>query len=289
MTMTDPLTTARVPRFPGRPFPGAALIPILILLLLPPAARALSLEELAGEEAALELRAGETLSRVQLKNPSPLLVPRHGELRALLARTLEELGGGVMAESLSRYEKPPSASRPRWNDAERTALLNGALAVSTLAGIQYYSASRGTMRTFYEYSRVIESPDAPGRELPDPRYTAPPADLILYARQRDLTFGDNLYQYHYRAGPDFLIFTQRNLTALKIGIIPAVGKDRLRSLVAVIDAGDSLLIYAVSLARAAAVPGLGNRVGNSFTNRAQAILGWFRARADGAFAESREP
>jgi hypothetical protein len=68
-----------------------------------------------------------------------------------------------------------------------------------------------------------------------------------------------------------------------------VGKDRLRSLVAVIDAGDSLLIYAASLARVAAVPGLGDRIGNSFTNRAQAILGWFRDRADGAFAEAREP
>jgi hypothetical protein len=255
---------------------------VLALFLAPAPARALSLEELTGMETAAELRAGKTLSQVQLRNPSFTLAPRHGELQALLTRTLTELGTGVMAESLARYEKPPSVSHSAWTSAERTALLNSTLAVSTLAGIQYYSASRETMRTFYEYSRVIDSPDS-RRELADPFYADPPANLSLYARQRDLTFGDNIYEYHYQTGGDFLVFVQRNLTALKVGPISAVGKDKLHSLLAVVDAGDSLLIYAVSLARVAAFPGLGNRIGSSFTNRAQAILGWFNTRADTAF------
>jgi hypothetical protein len=255
---------------------------VLVLFLAP--AGALSLEELTGPETAAELRAGKTLSQVQLRKPSPALAPRHGELQALLEGTLAELGTGVMVESLSRYEKPPSASLPAWSSAERAALFNSALAISSLEGIQYYSASRGTMRTFYEYSRIIDSPDTK-RELPDPRY-AEPAGLSLYARQRDLTFGDNIYEYRYHAGADSFIFVQRNLTALKTGIITAVGRDKLRSLVAVIDAGDGLLVYAVSLAQARAIPGLGNRIGNSFTNRAQAILEWFKSRAGGAFAEA---
>lgn len=261
------------------------ILRIAVLFLAPVLAGALSLEELAGAETAAELRAGKTLSQVQLRNPRPALAPRHGALRALLEETLAELGTGIMVETLTLYEKPPSASRPAWSSAERAALFNSALAVSSLEGIQYYSASRGTMRTFYEYSRVIDSPDT-RREIPDPR-PAEPFDLSLYARQRDLTFGDNIYEYRYHSGPDSLIFVQRNLTALKRGIITAVGRDKLRSLVAVIDAGDSLLIYAVSLARAAAIPGLGNRIGDSFTNRAQAILDWFRSRADGAFAAVR--
>jgi hypothetical protein len=265
-------------------YPGRALFALALVLGLSPAA-ALSLEELAGAETAAELRAGKILSHVQLKNPSPALAPRHGELRDILDRTLAELGSGIMAESLTLYEKPPSASRPAWNGAERAALFNSALAISSLRGIQYYSASRGAMRTFYEYSQVIDSPESK-QELPDPRYTEPPAGLSLYARQRDLTFGDNIYEYRYFTGPDSLIFVQRNLTALKIGVISAVGKDKLRSLAAVIDAGDSLLIYAVSLAKAAALPGLGSRISNSFTNRAQAVLGWFSSRAGGAFAEA---
>ncbi|MDR3145367.1 MAG: hypothetical protein LBU21_03740, partial [Treponema sp.] len=117
----------------------------------------------------------------------------------------------------------------------------------------------------------------------DPHYAELPSGLSLYARQRDLTFGDNIYEYRYHTGPDSFVFVQRNLTALKVGIISAVGKDKLRSLVAVIDAGDSLLIYAVSLAKATALPGLGTRIGDSFTNRAQAILSWFNTQADAAF------
>jgi hypothetical protein len=257
---------------------------VLFLLLVPAAAGALSLEELAGLEAAAELRAGKTLSQVQLKNPEPSLAPRHGGTLALLEETLAELGSGIMAESLIFYKKPQSASRPVWSNAERVAIFNSTLAISSLAGIQYYSASRGTMRTFYEYSRVIDSPDTK-RELADPYYPELPASLSFYARQRDLTFGDNIYEYRYHSGSDSFVFIQRNITALKIGIISAVGKDRLRSLVAVIDAGDGLLVYAVSLARAAALPGLGNRIGNSFTNRAQAILGWFTTQADKAFAD----
>ncbi|MDR0400757.1 MAG: hypothetical protein LBH51_07410 [Treponema sp.] len=269
----------------------ARILPALFaaaLILAPAAAGALSLEELSGPEAAAELRAGKTLSRVQLKDPRPALVPRHGEIAAFAAEILAELETGVMVESLSLYEKPPSASRPAWSDVERTALLNSLLAVSSLAGIQYYSASRGSMRTFYEYSRIIDSPES-RRELADPFYAAPPAELRFYARQRDLTFGDNIYEYRYRAGGDFLVLVQRNLTDLKVSIVPAVGKDKLRSLAAVIDAGDSLLFYALSLARAAAFPGLGNRIGNSLTNRAQAVLGWFGARSDAAFQAARRP
>jgi hypothetical protein len=73
---------------------------------------------------------------------------------------------------------------------------------------------------------------------------------------------------------------------MNAGIIPAVGKNKLRSLVAVIDAGDSLLVYAASMARAVTIPGMGERIGSSFTNRAEAILKWFAGRADRVFGRS---
>jgi hypothetical protein len=64
-----------------------------------------------------------------------------------------------------------------------------------------------------------------------------------------------------------------------------VGKRKLRSVVAVVDAGDHLLVYAASMAAAASLPGLGERIGNSFTNRAAAVLKWFSLRADRAFGK----
>jgi hypothetical protein len=198
-----------------------------------------------------------------------------------------ELEPGLFVESLYRYEKPAGAdgsTARRWTEDERLRLYNEVLALSSLTGIQYYSASRKTMRTFYEYSRVIDGPDTK-RTLPDPVFSAVPGELRIYARQKDLTFGDNIYQYDYLTGDDSLIFVQRNLTAMNAGIIPAVGKNRLRSVVAVIDAGDALLIYAASMARAVSLPGMGERIGNSFTNRAEAILQWFAGRADRAFGK----
>ncbi|MDR0450463.1 MAG: hypothetical protein LBH26_04275 [Treponema sp.] len=240
-----------------------------------------SLEGLIGPEAAAELRAGKTLTGVQLKNPAPLLAPAHAAFRSLLEENMKTLEPGILVEALARYKKPEKAEP--WTLAERNALFNEAMALSSLEGIQYYSASRKTMRTFYESSRVIDGPET-RRVLPDPFYPNPPARLSLYARQKDLTFGENIYRYDYRAGEDFLIFVQENLSPMNAGIIPALGKNKLRSLVAVIDTEDSLLVYVASLAKAAAIPGIGGRIGSSFTNRAEAILKWFAGRADRVFS-----
>ncbi|MDR0624415.1 MAG: hypothetical protein LBG10_08295, partial [Treponema sp.] len=189
-----------------------------------------SLEELTGSERAAELLAGEIITGVQLREPRPVLIPRHQGLRRLVDGIQAELEPGLFVESLYRYGKPAGADGfgpRRWTEDERLRLYNEVLALSSLAGIQYYSASRKTMRTFYEYSQVIDRPDTK-RALPDPVFSAVPGELRVYARQKDLTFGDNIYQYDYLAADDSQIFFQRNLTAMNAGIIPAVGKNKLR-------------------------------------------------------------
>jgi hypothetical protein len=261
---------------------NAVLLLLLTGAVCSPLAAA-SLEELTGPGRAVDLAAGDIITEVQLKNPRPALIPRRPELRQLVDKMMETLGPGLCVESLYRYQKPANAAGG-WTEEERTRLYNAALALSTLAGIPYYSASRKTMRTFYEYSRVIDGADAK-RELPDPVFSEVPRELRIYARQKDLTFGDNIYQYDYMAYEDSLIFVQRNLTALNAGIIPAVGKNKLHSVVAVIDAGDSLLFYAAAMVKAVSLPGMGDRIGNSFTNRAEAMLKWFAGQADKVFGK----
>jgi hypothetical protein len=256
---------------------------VVVVLILAAACfplAAASLEDLIGAERAAEL-AGGVLAEVQLKDPRPILIPRHPGLRRLADGLMGDLEPGLFVESLYRYEKPAAGG---WTDDERLRLYNEALALSSLSGIQYYSASRKTMRTFYEYSRVIDGPNTK-QVLPDPVFSAGPGELRVYARQKDLTFGDNIYQYDYLASGDSLIFVQQNLTAMTAGIIPAVGKNKLRSVVAVIDAGDSLLIYAASMAKAVSLPGMRERIGKSFTTRAEAILKWFAGQADKAFGK----
>jgi hypothetical protein len=239
-------------------------------------------EELVGAGLVEELGAANPITEVQHKNFSPRLMPRNSQLRRLIDEALEALEPTLFVESLYRYKKPAGAAPGSWSPAERANLYNTCLSISSLAGIEYFSASRNRMRIFYETSTIIDGPETK-RPLGDPLYEDPPAELQIYARQKDLTFGDNIYRYVYYANPESLIFVQENLSNLTVGPITVVGKNRLRSVVAVLDAGDSLLVYVASMAKAASFPGMAGRAGRSFSNRAEAILAWFAGRAEGAF------
>ena len=242
----------------------------------------LSLEELVSLKQADALAAGEKPALVQFTDPRPQLTPRNAALRGLIDKIYQDLGPSITVETLHLYKKPSIAEKSAWSAGEESELYNQILALSTLAGLQYFSASRGVMRTFYETSSVIDGPSTK-MPLPDPVFSLPQEELTLYARQKDLTFGDNIYQYNFYRAPGAIIFIQENLTALTAGIIPAVGKNKLRSIVAVLDAEDNILIYAASMAKAASLPGMKERIGNSFANRAEAVIHWFSEQADKAF------
>jgi hypothetical protein len=242
-----------------------------------------SLEELLSPSLLAALAAGERPTEIQFSNPRFRIIPQHERIRQVIEDVHQELDPGIMVETLYLYKKPAGSGKSAWTEAERIRLYNEVLALSTLTGLQYYSASRQAMRTFYESSQVIDNPSAK-KVIADPVYQVPPYKLIVYARQKDLTFGDNTYQYDYYSFPDAMVFVQQNLTSMTYGIIPAVGKNRLRSAVAIIDAGDYILVYAASMAKAASLPGMKERVGNSFSNRAGAILNWFSSQAGKAFS-----
>jgi hypothetical protein len=258
------------------------LLPLILLLSLAVSGSSGSPEELLGAGLMEELAASNPITEVGRQNHRPRLMPREDQLQRLIDEAVEALEPTLFVESLYRYTKPPGAAPGLWTPAERANLYNACLSISSLAGIEYFSASRNRMRVFYETSIVIDGPETK-RPLGDPLYEDPPAELQIHARQKDLTFGDNIYRYTYYANPESLMFVQENLSNLTVGPITVVGKNRLRSVVAVLDAGDSLLVYVASMARAASLPGMAGRAGRSFSNRAEAILSWFARRADGAF------
>jgi hypothetical protein len=148
------------------------------------------------------------------------------------------------------------------------------------------------MRVLYETSHVVDEADT-RQPLPDPVYQTPPAKLSLYARQKDTTFGDNLYLFTYEADERAFIITQENVSTITLAFVPVAGKRNLRSVVALLDAGEYLLLYSVSLARAVLLPGMKDQMYTSIGNRTAAYLAWFSRRADIAYAktgrESRPP
>jgi ribosomal protein L30E len=111
----------------------------------------------------------------------------------------------------------------------------------------------------------------------------PEDKTIVYAKQTDITFGENIYKYEYLSYDDMLVFTQTNLTTMKYGILSLLGKNKLLSLVAIIDAEDCLLVYSATLVKASLLPGIEGKVRDSFSNRADAVYGWFKASADRTF------
>ena len=250
---------------------------VLTVFILIPPVFSVPPENIVSGQVFQLLSTGDSITEVQLKNPSPKLLPADSELRRFFAKGMESLNANIMVESLYLYKKPQNSSGR--DNEQKTGLYNQLLAISTLTGIQYYSASRGAMRTLFEYSRVIDGPETKNVLL-DPVYSAPPAELAIFSRQKDLTFGDNIYRYNYAAAADGIFFIQENVTALSYSLIPAIGKGNLRSIMAVFDCGDVLLIYIASMAKAASVPGMGERIGASFSNRSEAIFKWFITRAE---------
>lgn len=150
--------------------------------------------------------------------------------------------------------------------------------LGSLQGIEYYSVSHKSMRTFYAESFIIDDPSSKAK-VPDPSPPAPgalPATQTLFAFQRDLSFGANTYRYDYRSYPDAILLKSSNLTRMSYGPLPLIAPSTLNTRLLVIQAEDGLLFYVESGTEAPAI--FRGRLGESFANRAEALYRWFSAK-----------
>ena len=264
----------------------AVLYLLFALLSIFPGTKAfaLPLESLLPDNLARQLLQSGTINQERFDTAALDMIPRYESLERLLNVRRHNLNHNITVESLRLYKKP--SSEGNWTALERTELYNEILALSTLKGLEYFSKSRNRMRLLYETSVVIDGPDT-RNPRPDPVYRAPPTELGVYVRQKDLTFGDNIYQFTYYSDESSFIVFQENITKLSYGPVSVVDKNNLRSVVAVFDCGSYLLIYAASLARASILPGMKQRAGESISNRANALLSWFTQKADRVFGKTR--
>jgi hypothetical protein len=236
---------------------------------------------LVSKTIGARLLQGNLLNAVQFENAVPELAPGNAELRSIFEENSAQVKPFMLVESLYLCKKPARFNKDAWNAGEKTEAFNILVSISTLEGTQYYSRSRGAMRTFYEKSSVINDPREKKPQA-DPVFSAGglPSNFTLYARQKDLSFGDNVYRYDYFIGDDAIIFTQTNCNAVSYGIIPLAAKEKLRVIAAVIDAGEYFLIYAASMAKPPPFQALKKKAGESFASRADALIKWFTQRVD---------
>lgn len=220
---------------------------------------------LTGEELDTLISEGEITN--MYKAPAvPRLAPAFADL---VTADLAALDPGLGVELIVLVEAPASAPLPL---EEVFTVLQS---ISTMAGIEYYSATRGHMRTLFYESYIIDNPDDHNR-LPDPVWQVTPDQDRLYIYQRDSTFGKNILQLDYRTEGDAILLTMRNLTRMLYqGFIPAVGPERLILHLVVMPVGEYLLFYGSSGANPISLFGIEERARTSFYNRIVALRNWY--------------
>lgn len=167
------------------------------------------------------------------------------------------------------------------NDAAFTAegrleIYNILRSISTMEGIEYYSASRDTMRTFYHESYAIADPDNRDR-IADPLVNRIPANDTVYAFQEDGSFGRNVQALNYQAVDGRFLVSMENQTTMVYRVVPLVSPGNLRTFLLVEPDPDSgtLVFYGNLGVRVPALFGMQDRARDSFYNRIVALHDWF--------------
>lgn len=146
--------------------------------------------------------------------------------------------------------------------------------VHSMAGIEYWSASRQRMRTLYAEAYRIDSPSGRAK-LPDPVETAlgPGPSWVFYAFLRDLTFGGNVLRYDVEMGPSYITMANENVASLKYMLIPLVPSGGMKSRILIIPSREGLIIHFLSTFKAMDIAA--KRVFESAGNKSLAVLSWF--------------
>jgi hypothetical protein len=204
------------------------------------------------------------------------LIPNH-QASATIRDAIERERPSLVVEAVFALRRPKPASAAA-AQAELASVYGILRSIGSLQGIEYYSASRKKMRTFYAESYIIDGPDSKAA-VSDPKAPiagAIPQSETVYAFQRDLSFGANRYRYEYASFPDAICLSSSNLTKMSYGIVPVAAAGELSTRLLVIQADDGILFYAASGAKA---PGLfSGKLEDSFANRAEALFRWFAAK-----------
>lgn len=208
--------------------------------------------------------------QVPLTTAGPRLAPDLVN-RDLVVEWLDAIPVTYGAEVLRLIRHGAGAGCP-WTD-----LYNHLRAVSTLEGIEYYSASRGSHRTLYQQSYAIAGPDDHTR-VPDPVVGGVPARSTLYLVQEDSTFGHNVYRSDYRFDGTTITMQVENLTTMWWSILPLVNPGDFRSVVTVTPTDQGLLFYAAAGIHTISIGGVRERSQSSLRNRLDALERWLRAR-----------
>ncbi len=176
---------------------------------------------------------------------------------------------GVESLYLLKYEDLPGGK-----NIDDISIFNTLLSVRTMKGIEYFSKSRGKMRTLYTDSYAVENLNST-EPISDPVYTTIPKEITRHMLQTDKTFGKNLYEAIYRYDGRTIWINIINKTKMKYMFIPMVDVDNMNVNLFVTAIDEGILFYGVSFVETSSFLGLAKSKKDSFYNRIKAMFMWF--------------
>lgn len=184
---------------------------------------------------------------------------------------------GVETIYLIPWTKVSDSIKNLSEDEFRLRIYNILRSVSTLEGIEYYSASREKMRTLFEECWAIDNPDTRNR-IDDPLVqTVPPTDSI-FIHQKDLTFGKNISRVNYQSSESQFRMGIVNLTTMTYMLFPIVGKENMSMQLLVVPTQEGILFYGLNTVKVLDLRIFYKKMESSFTNRMIALFNWFQAQ-----------
>ena len=199
------------------------------------------------------------------------------DIAGAVVADIEGTSPNVGVESLFLLEVPGLAVSHE-SGLERGDLLtiyNTLRTVSSLEGVEYYSASRKRMRTFFREAYAIS--DISSRErVPDPLVESVPREETVLIHQRDLTFGKNTSEAVYRHSKDVINLSLTNLEIMRYALLPFIQERGMRTHLIILPMDGYIGFYAYCGVETISFLGIEKSKSDSFYNRMKALYTWFR-------------
>ncbi len=217
--------------------------------------------------------------RFQENGVSPVLLPETPLTSEVIRQIVHgELNIGIEGLFFSPAESMPAGYKTMNRTEKDLILYNILRSVSTLQGLEYFSASRGEMRLLFEESWAVSDADSE-TPLPDPLVKTIPAEDVFLVHQKDKSFGTNTQEMTFRFQSGVFILSTVNLTPMRYkGLIKVVDPGNMQSHLIVVPVEEGLLIYGTMSAQTRDVKAFMDRARNSFTNRVIALAEWYGRR-----------
>jgi hypothetical protein len=225
---------------------------------------------LVGETNAAQLAVKGEISRYLDSSATLTLFPNRAGKQAMID-TVKAINPTICVE-IAKLSTNARNGCP--DSACMIDIYNTLRAISTLKGIEYYSASRKRMRIFYEDAFIVNTPGEKKR-IEDSAEKEIPATSNLFCFLKDSSFGEYVCSIEYGKEADSISMKMQNLTKIWYLFIPIIEPNNMLTYIIIIPLDKGMLFYGFSAIKGDDVFGIAKSRADSLYNRLIALYNWF--------------